>query len=65
MHKLLWKIWFANQNLVYLVSFETGSLALLQNVLVYYSSVAVEWNDFKILLALSSSFQHTNILLGK
>ena len=28
-------------------------------------SVAVQWNDFKIFVALSSSFQYTTILLGK
>ena len=68
MHKCIncyGKFGLLTKNLVYLVTFATGSLALLQNVLVYYSSAAVEWNDFKILLALSSSFQHTKILLGK
>ena len=28
-------------------------------------SVAVQWNDFKIFFALSSSFQYMKILLGK
>ena len=59
------KFGLLTRNLVYLVCFATGSLALSQNVLVYYSSVAVQWNDFKIFFALSSSFQHTKILLGK
>ena len=52
MHNLLRKIWFANQNLVFGVSdvfCDLGSLASLQNVLACYSSVAVQWNDFKTL----------------
>ena len=44
---------------------DLGSLALLQNVLACYSSVPVQWDDFKIFFALSSSFQDTKILLGK
>ena len=59
------KFGLLTRNLVYLVSFATGSLALSQNVLAHCSSVAVQWNDFKIFFPLSSSFQHTKILLEK
>ena len=53
---------------------DSGSLVLLQNVLMYYriakriSVLAVQWNDFKIFFALSSSFldfQYIKIFLGK
>ena len=60
MHKLLWKIWFVNQKFgVSGVFCDLGSLVLLQNRLAYYSSVTVQWNDFKKFFALSSSFQLT------
>ena len=38
---------FLTKNLVYLVCFATGSFALSQNVLAYYSGVAAQWNDYK------------------
>ena len=47
-----------------------GKFGLLTKNLVYlvcsayYSSVVVQWNDFKIFFALSSNLQHTKILLG-
>ena len=44
---------------------DSGSLALLENVLQYRISVAVQWNDFKLFFALSFSFQYIKILLGK
>ena len=59
------KFGLLTKNFVYLVCFVTGPLVLSQNVLAYYSSVAVQCNDFKIFFAFSSSFQHTKILLGK
>ena len=65
MHNLLRKIWFANHKFgVSDVFCDLGSLASLQNVLACYSSVAVQWNDFKTFFALFSSFQHTQIFLG-
>ena len=57
----LWMIHFD----IWMMCFATGSLALSQNVLAYYSSVVAQWNDFKVFFALSSSFQHTKVLLGK
>ena len=59
------KFGLLTKNSVYLVCFAMGSLALSQNVLAYYSGAAVQWNDFKILFTLLSSFQPTKILLGK
>ena len=58
------KFGLLTKSLVHLVCFATGSSALLQNVLAYYTSEGVQWNDFKILFALSSSFQRTKRLLG-
>ena len=57
MHKLLWKIWFASQKFGVSDVFATWGHWP-------YSSVAVQCNDLKLLFALFSSFQHTNILLG-
>ena len=59
------KFGLLTKDLVYLVTFATGSLVLMQNVLVYYSSAAVQWNDFKIFFALTSSFQHTKDFVRK
>ena len=39
------KFGLLTKNLVYLVCFATGLFALSQNVLAYYSGVAVQWND--------------------
>ena len=47
------KFGLLTKSLVYLVCF------------AYYSSVAVQRNDFRIFFALSSNFQHTKILFEK
>ena len=54
------KFGLLTKNLMYLVCFTTGSLVLSQNVLAYYSSVAVQWNNFKIFRS-----SHPKVFLGK
>ena len=62
-----WNVWrhYPEYNIPPILRVPRISFPVPVFLFLYIADVLVQWNDFKIFFALSSSFQHMKILSGK